>query len=276
VSEVNAALAGKEPALGVPPSDNQWLKSLANGTRSWSPGPQRCVDYFDAQAATVAVGSTTTGAAGTSANVTNGGDATAAVLNFTIPKGDKGDKGDTGNAGPGVPAGGTAGQHLRKKSGSDYDTEWMASGIPAGGSTGQQLRKKTNADFDTEWFVPSDTTDWANIIGTLSPTSRPDLYSTFEPKNTNIQTHISNTSNPHLTTAGQVGAEPALGNPGSDLQCLQSYTSGTRTWGTCGSGGGSPGIPDQSFQYNNAGVFAGSNMKKTSTGVEITGQLVIK
>ena len=42
---------------------------------------------------TVAVGSTTTGAAGTSASVTNSGTSQAAVFNFTIPQGIKGDLG---------------------------------------------------------------------------------------------------------------------------------------------------------------------------------------
>ncbi|MBQ7215572.1 MAG: hypothetical protein IJP54_05635 [Synergistaceae bacterium] len=49
--------------------------------------------------ATITVGTTTTGAAGTSASVTNVGTSSAAVLNFTIPKGDKGDKGATGATG---------------------------------------------------------------------------------------------------------------------------------------------------------------------------------
>lgn len=53
----------------------------------------------DGAAATIAVGTTTTGAAGTQASVTNSGSASAAVFNFTIPKGEKGDKGDTGPAG---------------------------------------------------------------------------------------------------------------------------------------------------------------------------------
>ena len=59
-------------------------------------------------AATITVGTVTTGAEGTKAAVTNAGTKSAAVLNFTIPKGDKGDqgpkgdkgeKGDTGNTG---------------------------------------------------------------------------------------------------------------------------------------------------------------------------------
>jgi hypothetical protein len=49
-------------------------------------------------AATIEVGSVTTGAAGSSASVTNSGTAQAAKLNFTIPKGEKGDPGDDGIA----------------------------------------------------------------------------------------------------------------------------------------------------------------------------------
>ena len=56
-------------------------------------------------AATITVGSTSTGAPGTSASVTNTGSASAAVLDFVIPKGDKGDTGDTGATGsPGAAA----------------------------------------------------------------------------------------------------------------------------------------------------------------------------
>lgn len=65
-------------------------------------------DGRDGAAASVAVGTTTTGAAGTNASVTNSGTSSAAVLNFTIPrgaKGDKGDKGDTGATGATGPQG---------------------------------------------------------------------------------------------------------------------------------------------------------------------------
>ena len=47
-------------------------------------------------AATVNVGTTTTGAPGSDAEVINTGTSSAAVFNFTIPRGDKGDKGDAG------------------------------------------------------------------------------------------------------------------------------------------------------------------------------------
>lgn len=48
----------------------------------------------DGQAATITVGTTTTGEAGTNASVTNSGTSSNAVFNFTIPQGAKGDDGD--------------------------------------------------------------------------------------------------------------------------------------------------------------------------------------
>lgn len=48
----------------------------------------------------ISVGSTTTSDPGTQASVTNTGDDTEAVLNFTIPRGDKGDPGTQGAPGP--------------------------------------------------------------------------------------------------------------------------------------------------------------------------------
>jgi len=46
-------------------------------------------------AATITIGSVTTGSAGSSVSVTNSGSSTAAILNFTIPKGDQGDAAST-------------------------------------------------------------------------------------------------------------------------------------------------------------------------------------
>lgn len=47
-------------------------------------------------AATISVGTVSTGAAGTNASVVNSGTSSAAVFDFTIPRGDKGDTGATG------------------------------------------------------------------------------------------------------------------------------------------------------------------------------------
>lgn len=54
------------------------------------------------QAASINVGSVTTGQPGTSVQITNSGNSTNAVLNFTIPQGAKGDKGDKGEAGTAI------------------------------------------------------------------------------------------------------------------------------------------------------------------------------
>jgi len=72
-------------------------------------------------AATVAAGTTTTGLAGTNAIVTNSGTSSAAVFDFTIPRGDTG---ATGATGAGVAVGGTTGQVLVKASNVNYDTTW--------------------------------------------------------------------------------------------------------------------------------------------------------
>jgi len=55
--------------------------------------------------ATIAVGTTTTGAEGTDASVTNVGTSSAAIFNFTIPRGTTGATGATGATGPAGPQG---------------------------------------------------------------------------------------------------------------------------------------------------------------------------
>lgn len=57
------------------------------------------------QAATVAVGKTTTGTAGQSASVTNSGTDSAAILDFVIPQGPQGEQGEQGPAGAQGPKG---------------------------------------------------------------------------------------------------------------------------------------------------------------------------
>lgn len=61
-------------------------------------------------AATIAVGSVTTGLPGTSAAVVNAGSSSAAIFNFTIPRGAVGAVGATGAAGPAGPQGATGTQ----------------------------------------------------------------------------------------------------------------------------------------------------------------------
>lgn len=84
-------------------------------------------------AATITLGTVSTASAGSNVSITNSGTTSAAVFNFSIPRGDKGDQGNIGNtgatgsagaAGAGIATGGTTGQFLQKQSGTNYDTTW--------------------------------------------------------------------------------------------------------------------------------------------------------
>ncbi len=81
---------GSEPDV----SPAQWAVLAVNGVVG-ATGPSGA-------AATVSVGTVTTGAAGTQASVTNSGTASAAVLNFTIPQGAAGTGGSGGSGGGGM------------------------------------------------------------------------------------------------------------------------------------------------------------------------------
>lgn len=109
----------------------------------------------------VEIGTTETLPAGSDAVVTNSGTSTDAVLNFGIPtgaqgpqgeKGDKGDKGDTGATGAQGPTGpqGPAGAN--------------GAGVASGGTTGQVLKKKSNTDYDTEWANDSEASLYKHTI----------------------------------------------------------------------------------------------------------------
>ena len=90
---------------GNPPTDTEHWQILSQQGAQGAPGTQgppgeKGDTGAPGTAATIQVGSVTTGEPGTSASVTNTGTENEAVLVFTIPRGEKGDKGDTGEAGP--------------------------------------------------------------------------------------------------------------------------------------------------------------------------------
>lgn len=74
---------------------NQWIFVGSIEGPQGEPGTNG-TNGEDGAAATIAVGTTTTGDPGTEASVTNSGDSNAAVFDFVIPKGEKGDTGAPG------------------------------------------------------------------------------------------------------------------------------------------------------------------------------------
>ena len=86
-----------------------WVDTTLLQISYWDPGARAWINIGSTgpvgPGATVAVGSTTTGVAGTNATVVNSGTASAAVLDFTIPRGADGAPGPAGAPGPQGPPG---------------------------------------------------------------------------------------------------------------------------------------------------------------------------
>ena len=127
--------------------DTQWIDNSGGGST-----------------VSVNVGETTTGEPSTNARVTNSGDETNVVLNFTIPRGKTGSQGPqgvpgaTGPQGPqGVPGatGKTGPQGTQGVPGATGKTGPQGPagpGVATGGTTGQVLVKRSNTNYDTEWI----------------------------------------------------------------------------------------------------------------------------
>ena len=100
-------------------------------------------------AATIEIGTVTTGEAGSSASVTNSGTTSAAVFDFVIPRGDKGEKGDTGPQGPQGEKGdtgtwdGTIPDHEHTVS----DVTDFPTSLPANGGNAETVGGKHADDF---------------------------------------------------------------------------------------------------------------------------------
>lgn len=109
----------------------------------------------DGVSATIEVGTVTSSEPGTQPTVTNVGDSTNAIFNFTIPKGDKGDKGDQGEKG---------------EPGESYSLP-IASSDTLGGikvGAGLEINPDTGV-LSATGSGTADSVDWANI------TSKPDF-----------------------------------------------------------------------------------------------------
>lgn len=89
-TQASLYIATKDIPAGTALTDEKWRKlyTVKNGTNG--------AKGDTGTAATISVGTVTSGA---TASVKNSGTASAAKLDFVLPKGDKGDKGETGSKG---------------------------------------------------------------------------------------------------------------------------------------------------------------------------------
>ena len=145
-----------------------------------------------------------------------------AVENIELTPGPKGEPGQDGAPGVGVPAGGTTGQVLAKKSGTDYDTEWVdqtggGSGTP--GEDGGYYQPNVDTSGNLTWTASKD--DMPAVAGSniMGPKGNPGADG-FSPIATVTQTEtgatISIQDATGTTTAtitnGQDGAPGADGH----------------------------------------------------------------
>lgn len=125
----------------------------------------------DGTAATVSVGTTTTGAAGTSAVVTQGGTAQARIFDFVIPQGTKGDPGTTGAPGTAATVSvlststGTPGSNATVAAGGTPQAVTLAFTIPRG-DAGTNGTDGAPGARGSEWFSGSGAPP-ASIPGSL-------------------------------------------------------------------------------------------------------------
>lgn len=110
----SGAREGEDGSAYTPDLLQQILNAGAASTRAAEAAEaaaehaETAAEYAESvQGASVAVGTVTTGAAGSNASVTNVGTESDAVFDFVIPRGDKGETGEKGETGPRGPKGDT-------------------------------------------------------------------------------------------------------------------------------------------------------------------------
>ena len=146
------------------------------------------------------------------------------VMSLGIPRGATGERGQTGATGPkgdkgdrgaGIPSGGSSGQILKKRSGTNYDTEWGNAPSPVRFyvcSTGEymvttKMPNIPNPDPSTFYLVPDGTgsdsmIEWVNIGGS---------WERFGSTRIDLSVYVQKTDIATASTPGLVKPEPSYG-----------------------------------------------------------------
>lgn len=181
-------------------------------------------------AATIAVGTVTTGDPGTNATITNAGTNTAAVFNFVIPRGDVGPTGPTGPAGPTGPTGATGATGATGPAGPTGATGPQGPQGPAGPQGDQGIQGETGPTGATGATGP------AGPKGDAGTTGSPGTAATIT---------IG------AVTTGAAGTNVAITNSGTTTAAILNFT-----------------IP-KGDKGDNATVTAGANITVTDGQVSV-------
>ena len=162
------------------------------------------------KAATLTVGTVTTGEPGTAAKIVNSGTANAAVFDFTIPKGAKGDQGDRGATGPagaqgakGEP-GATGPQGPQGKQG---ETGPVGPTGPTGaqGPQGKQGIQGIQGETGPQGPQGVKGADGKSAFTAATEAGFTGAETAFNQALSEVPSHIANKSNPHGVTKSQIG-----------------------------------------------------------------------
>jgi hypothetical protein len=181
--------------------------------------------------ATVAIGTTTTGAAGSNASVTNSGTLSAAILDFTIPKGATGPAGAAGADGAQGPAGSDGAQGPIGPAGATGDTGPQGPAGAAGANGGTDIVLDTTPQLGGDLDMNSNFIS-SGVLGVKNTGSQSELQLFCESSNA----HYAAIKAPaHSDFSGNITfTMPA--NYGSANQVLTTNGSGGTSWADASGG----------------------------------------
>jgi hypothetical protein len=181
--------------------------------------------------ATVAIGTTTTGAAGSNASVTNSGTLSAAIFDFTIPKGATGPAGAAGADGAQGPAGSDGAQGPIGPAGATGDTGPQGPAGAAGANGGTDIVLDTTPQLGGDLDMNSNFIS-SGVLGVKNTGSQSELQLFCESSNA----HYAAIKAPaHSDFSGNITfTMPA--NYGSANQVLTTNGSGGTSWADASGG----------------------------------------
>jgi hypothetical protein len=225
-------LLGTVPNAGsLPPTGNPtdaYLDTSTGDVYTWTDaegwinlGPITGPEGPAGDAATITVGSTTTGAPGTPAAVTNSGDSANAVLEFTIPQGDKGDQGDAALIAVGSTTTGDPGTNASVVNGGTSSNAVLFFTIPRGdqGLQGIQGDGATIAVKETVTLAPG---SQATVLNQGTETDAEFVFGIptgpVGPSGTAATVDVGS------TTTGAAGTQASVTNSGNSTNAVFEFT----------------------------------------------------